>query len=93
MNRWLLILFLPFILGFTEIYPRHDTEFSVSEEFANVYDEAQARQFTVYATTPALSDLRDGEIVILSSNTYSVLIWRTLDDLWKVQGSCITVRR
>ena len=77
----------------TPIYDQHDSQEKVDEELRNIYYAAQSNQFTIFTDTPTPTDLKDGEIVIYSSGTVQKLIWRDGEDIYAVQGSCITVRR
>lgn len=67
--RYLWILFIPMLMGFTQIYNTHDTFKKVDDEVKNISDNLQSRQFTVVYSTPNYQDLQDGEIVIYSSST------------------------
>lgn len=80
------------LMAFTSIHSKHDTPEKVDEEFAHIEKEAQGRQFTVWQTTPNVSQLRDGEIVVFSTGAIK-LMYRVGQEIYAVSGSCITVRR
>ena len=85
------LLILP-LLGLTPVFNDYSDKEQIGIEFKNVYDGAQSRQFTVWKTTPGLSELRDGEMVIYSSGTVFLML-RDNQDLYQVQVSCITIKR
>lgn len=90
--RYRFLLLIPFLCAFSPVYQAHDNQQKTDGEFVNLYDQAQAEQFRVVTSTPILSDLKDSEVVIFSSGT-SKLMWRAGQEVYAVQGSCVTVRR
>jgi hypothetical protein len=86
---WLLSLLL---LAFKPIQEVYDKPEKIKDEFDNLEQDAQSEQFDVWKTTPNLTDLKDGQIVIFSSGAIK-LMWRNRNDIYAVQGSCITIRR
>lgn len=94
MIRDVLLLFSAlFLCAFTPIFTTHDSTAKVDQEISNIENSVQDRQFSVKNSTPNLADLRDGEIMIISTGTYNRLVLRVGQDLFTIQASCITVRR
>lgn len=91
--KWLIIISMPFLLGFVAIHSEYDKEEKIVEEFRNVYDEGQAKKFEVVNDTPALNNFPSGNVVIFSSNTVRKILFRVDQDIFAVDASCITVRR
>jgi len=91
--RWVWLLFLPMLLGLTPTHNSYESESLSRGEFRNVTDNAQDRQFRIVSSTPVLSELRDGEIVIVSSGTYGKVMFRSNQEIYAVDASCVTVRR
>ena len=77
----------------TPIYNTHEDSKKVDDEFKNVYIGFQPIQFRVFNDTPSLNDLKNGEIVRYSSNTVNRIMWRTDQEIYSVNGSCVTIRR
>ena len=75
------------------IHNTHEKSEQVDDEFNNVEDNKQDTQFRILAGTPTLKDLQDHEIVIVSSNNWSALMWRDNVELYAIKGSCVTVIR
>lgn len=90
--RWIIFL-IPFLLALTPVHDKYDSEEKIREEFKNVYEEAQSREFEVVNDTPTLRELPEGRVVIFSSNTVRKILFRVDQDIFAVTGSCITVRR
>lgn len=67
--RWLLLLLVVPLMAFTPIYDVHDKPYKVDQEFDNIDDSLQARQFTVVTTTPNIIDMQEGEIFIYASTS------------------------
>lgn len=88
--RWLILGLL--LCAFTPLYPVHDTPAKVDDEIKNVADSVQDEQLTVFTSTPILSQLKDGQMVIFSSGTVK-LMFRQNQEIFAVSVSCITVRR
>lgn len=65
----------------------------VETEFNNLYENAQGAQFKIVGSTPILSELRDGEVVILSTGAYTKLLYRANQEVYSINVSCITVYR
>lgn len=89
--KWLLLAL--FLVGFTPITATHDSTENIDAEFKNIESSLQDQQFRVVKDTPVLSDLKDGEIVIFSSGTLNKLLFRSNQEVYAVQFSCITIRR
>ena len=89
--RWLILVL--FLAAFTPVISRHDTPEKVDIEIANIEANLQAKEFSIFKDTPSLGDLRDGEMVFLSSGTLNKILWRVNQEIYAVQGSCITIRR
>ena len=66
---------------------------SLDVEFKNIYDNAQAKEFRVFRSTPPLSELRNMEGAIVSSNTLVYFIFRADENLYRVNVSCIAAGR
>lgn len=90
--RWLWLLPILGLCGFSPIYQAHDNQRKVDDEFVNVYGQAQPDQFKVFNTTPNLTQLKDGEAVIFSCSTVKMM-FRSGQEIFAVGVSCITVRR
>jgi len=88
---WLLLA-LP-LMGFTPIFSKHDSTDKIDREIRNAEASLQDQSFTVFNSTPNLRALKDGQIVIVTSNTWNVLMWRNNEEIYKVTGSCVTVTR
>jgi len=89
--RW---LFLSLALcAFTPIFQKHDSTEKIDEEFANLEQDAQSQGFRIFNATPTLKDLKDGQIVIMSTNGYTSLMWRSNIEIFSVKGSCVTIFR
>ena len=95
--KWL--IFVVFLCAFTPVANKHDTQDKTDSEFVNIYQQAQSKNFKVVSATPSLNDLQDGEIVIVSSITnnpgqsYTKLMFRSGQEIFSVNLSCVTVRR
>ena len=92
--RWVLLSLL--LVGFTPIHSVHDNTNKVDTEFRNVEASLQDQQFTAYSSTPTLSSVKDGSIFIVygsSMTTWTALMWRVGNEIYKVNGSCVTVVR
>lgn len=81
-----------FLLGLTPIFNTHEDKDQIDDEFRNAYLNFQPLQYRVVEATPTLTDLQDGEVVIFSSGAVK-LMWRNLQEIYAVTGSCVTVRR
>lgn len=89
--KWYIFFIVPFLTAFSPRYETYDFN-KVSDEFRNVEEDVQSQEFQVYTTTPNLTDLKNGQIVIFSSGAIK-LMWRENNDIYTIQGSCITIRR
>ena len=87
------IFFLIPLFGFTQIYQNHDNTEKTDTEFTNIYSQSQSNQFKVILATPSLADLKDGEIVIVSSGTYQKIMFRQNQEIYSINVSCVTIRR
>ena len=89
--KWVLLA-IP-LMALTPLHNSHDTQEKIDQEFRQIENELQDKNFRIVGSTPALGDLRNGEIVILSSLTVNYLMWRAGNDLYSVKGSCVTSTR
>lgn len=87
---WLLAIGL---MGFSPLYSVYDSPEKVSSEIKNMENDLQSQQFNIVQSTPNLQEMKDGQIVIVSSGTYNKIMWRSGIDIYAVNGSCVTVRR
>lgn len=81
------------LLGFTRIHEDYEISEYIRDEFANVENTVQDQSFRVFNSTPNLLDLKDGEIVLMSSNTVNKLMYRNNQEIYSINASCVTVRR
>lgn len=81
------------LCAFTPIFVEHGETRKVDDEFKNIYKQAQGKQFVVFQATPNLNDLEDMQVVIVSSGTYTKLMYRVGQDIFAIAVSCATVRR
>ena len=86
-----------FCLGFAKgayapLYETYESKEKIVDEFKNIENDLQSREFRVFSSTPNLSDLVDGEIVVFSSGSVKIM-FRNLNDVYSVNASCITIRR
>ena len=88
-----IILPLALMGMYTPSFNNHKDLGQVDTEFNNIENTLQSQDFNVSQTTPALSSMRDHQIMIISSGAFSSLMWRDGNELWQVKGSCVTVRR
>lgn len=94
MNSLLLLLFVLLLFGFTPIHDKYDAEIKIREEFRNLENTVQPKQFRrIFRSTPALTDLEDGEMVIVSTDGIKNIMWRDNIDIYSIKGSCVTVLR
>ena len=90
--RWIILGLL--LCAWTPITQKHETLESVDQEFSGQENDLQSKQFTVKDSTPNLNDLKDAEMIIVSTNTaYTRLMFRYNQEIWMVNASCVTVRR
>ena len=89
--RWFVICF--FLFGFSRIHSEYDTKEKIETEFSNVEKNLQGQEFRVINATPTLVDLKDGEIVIVSSNTFNKLMFRQNQEIYAIDVSCVTIIR
>ena len=80
------------LCAFSPVYNTHDSPTRIDDEFTNLYDQAQAEQFRVVFATPNLNDLKDNEVVIVSSGAIKMM-FRVGQEIYSVNVSCVTVRR
>ena len=92
MRRWIWLLAIP-LFAFTPIHWDYSQPENVRDEFRNAENDLQSKQFDVFPTTPALSELRDFQIVVITSNSYVKLMFRSGQDIYAVTVSCVTVKR
>lgn len=89
--RWIILSL--FLCGFTPLFVTHDSFDKVDKEFNQIEETLQDEQFNLMRSTPNLSDLKDRQIVIVSSNGWSTVMWRDNQEIYALRGSCVTVRR
>lgn len=89
---WVSIVCVLALSAFSPIYTAHDDQKKTDDEFTNIYGQAQSSQFKVVASTPNLTDLKDGEVVIFSTGAVK-LMFRNGQDIYAVTVSCVTIRR
>lgn len=87
------LLAVYFLCGFAPLNITHDTTQKVDDEINQIYNEAQPLSFRVQAGTPTLKDMQDGEVVIVASNTWVRFMFRTNQEIYSINPSCVTVRR
>ena len=80
------------LLGLTPVHDKHESPDKTDVEFKNLFDNAQGKDFVVMESTPAVSDLIDGQIIIFSSSAVKIM-FRQNNEIYAVSMSCITVRR
>jgi hypothetical protein len=80
-------------MAFTLIHSDHSKKDKLEAEFNHIEGSVQDRQFTVLESTPNLRDIRDREIVIVSSGTYTKLMFRMNEEIFSINASCVTIRR
>lgn len=88
--RWILLGLL--LCAWTPIYQNHDATDKIDQEFSGQENDLQSKQFTVKDSTPNLNDLKDGEIVIVSTSSIR-LMFRVNTEIYSVNASCVTIRR
>ena len=93
MKRLSFICLVLCLCGFTPVHDKYDQEQNINDEFRNVENTTQSKQWRVLAGTPTLNDLEDGESVIVSTNGIDSIMWRHNIDIFAVRGSCVTVFR
>ena len=81
------------LMAFTPIFSTHEDSKKTDQEFRNLENTVQDQQFSIRNSTPVLSELKDGQIVIFSSGTVNKLLFRSNQEIYAVNASCITVRR
>ena len=80
-----IFLFIAFLCAFSRERFSYNNPNDVYYEFQNVYKNAQPKNFKIMTTTPTLSQLENGEVVILKSNPDS-LIFREGQKLHYIQA-------
>jgi len=65
----IIVIGIPLLVAFSQQKSRYDKPADIYQEFEYLYRKVQNRQFKIFTTSPVLSDLQNGEIVILSSTT------------------------
>jgi len=77
-------LCLVILIAASQIRTDYKDEFSIYDEFTNVYDTLQQRQFTVVTDTPAVAALQDIEVVFIDADT-KVLTVRFGEEVWGIE--------
>lgn len=91
--RWLTLALIPALMAFAPLVSTHDSTDKVDQEIRNIEQNLQGVEFAVVTDTPALTEMRDGQILLLSSGTVNKLIWRVNQEIYAVSGTSITIRR
>lgn len=80
-NNW----FIGFICGLSlffltgallKLHNRYNEEYLIKQEFENLYQTSQSKDFRLFRTTQTLTDMVDREIVILDTGTVQSIIVR-----------------
>ena len=74
-----------FLISATPINNRYDKEEQIFNEFTNVFKNMQSK-IRVFTSTPNLTDIGDGELVLVSSTTKSMM-FRFDEKVWNVKFS------
>ena len=85
----IVILFCIAVYASSAMYPQrrnYEKTEDIDAEFQNVYQLAQAKNFTIVYSTPSTRDLQNGNIVILQNGTVISLVYRANDRLYTVTG-------
>ncbi len=90
--RFLIVLLALPLLGLSPVSNSFKEEQQIKDEFDNIYQNVQGKQFRVVTSTPALTELQDHEVVIFSSGAVKLML-RDNQDIYSVNVSCITLRR
>lgn len=95
MGQYRGIIFLSFflLLGLTPVSNEYSTNDKIEVEFKNLYGQAQDKQFDVFTATPTLTAIQDGQIVVFRTGDTSGLMFRSGQEIYKVNASCVTVTR
>lgn len=93
MRYILTLLLVGFLCGMSPIYNEHDTPAKIDAEIVQIYDQAQPEQFRVVNTTPVLTEMKDNEVILMSTGTTVRLLIRNGQEIYAILGSCVTVRR
>lgn len=93
MKLSLYLIGLLILCGFTPIFNDYKDPQNVKNEVANIENSLQDQQHRVLVSTPNLLDLKDGEIVLVSSNTFNKIMYRQNQEIYAVNASCVTIRR
>jgi hypothetical protein len=89
--KWLALCV--FLMGFTPVHLDYDKKEKIRDEFRNIENTLQDQQFRVVTDTPTLTDLKDHEFVVYSSNTVVQIMFRDDREIYAVRASCVTIRR
>ena len=90
--RYAWLLLIPVLCAYKPLKTTYESYEEVGQEIRNIEKNVQGRQFTVVDSTPNLTDLQDGEVVIFSSGT-TRLMFRNGQEIYSVNVSCVTVYR
>ena len=90
---FLIVFSLSKLYGINPVYNTYEKPHEIQAEFDNVFANAQDQGFFVFKSTPNLNQLKDNQIVIVSSGTYTKLMFRRNVDIFSINVSCVTVRR
>lgn len=91
MIKWLPLVFL--LMAFTPIYDKHETTEKVDNEFKEIEQTVQPKQWATFSSTPIVKELSDKQVVIVSSQGWSTIMWRDNNEIYSIRGSCSTVLR
>lgn len=92
--RWLALSI--FLCGFTPIASDHDSTEKVNQEFRNIENSLINDEVQIYSSTPTLREVKDGSVFIIKGSSYttwSSLMWRSGQEIYRVVGSCVTIVR
>lgn len=91
--KWIILTMCLGLMGLTPLSTSHETQRKTDDEFINLYGGVQPRSLKVFSSTPSLSELQDGEQVIFSTGSFVRLFFRSNQEIYSVNVSCITTRR
>lgn len=63
-----------FLLGASPVREVYNKPVDIKAEFTNAYYALQDKQFTIINSTPNVTEMREGEIILFSSNSVKFLI-------------------
>jgi len=90
--RYLWLLLIPFLCGFTRVHWEYSKPEDIKDEFQNLEIAVQDKQFRTVYSTPSLGSLQDREVVI-SSGDVNGLMFRNGQEIYFIKFSCVTITR